>query len=96
MQLPARELVRFTRWQSKSVVSQARNFPATSRAAPVPLPGGESNRLGYVNRLPGASSAVSNDMYAHIHGMVLASITHRARIHFSAAIAAAIYQNVCM
>jgi len=39
---------------------------------------------------------VSNDMYAHIDGMVLASITHHARIHFSAAIATAIYQNVCM
>jgi hypothetical protein len=43
---PGRELVRLTREQSKSVVSLqrkaefSRDFPAGSRAAPVPLPGG--------------------------------------------------------
>jgi len=47
-----RELVRSTRWQSKSVVyngdekhSFLRDFPAGSRAAPVSLPGGERKSL---------------------------------------------------
>ena len=79
---------------TKRTVSIGLSLRAAARAL-IRLPG-KRKRLGYVNRLPSASSAVSNDMYAHIHGMVLASITHRAWIRFSAAIAAAIYQNVCM
>jgi hypothetical protein len=40
---PARKLVRFTRWQQKSVVSRnekrSLDFPASGRAAPLPLKG---------------------------------------------------------
>jgi hypothetical protein len=55
----------------------SRDFPASSEqpGGTCSVTEGERKRLGYVNRLPCASSAVSNDMYSHIHGMVCPAST---------------------